>query len=177
MKRFMVTLGLVAVTAMLAATAMAADPTLIGAKKCGMCHKAKTGDQLGIWKKSAHALAFETLKGEEAIAIAKEKGLGNPWEEEECLACHTTQHFTKAELAPKSKYVIEEGGGCEACHGPGSDYKSRKIMTDHDAAVAAGLIVPDEKTCLKCHNEKSPTFKGFDFKERWAQIAHPVPEK
>ena len=178
MKKILTVLALLAVVAMAASVASAGDEyTIVGVKKCGMCHKAKTGDQLGIWKKSKHAHAYETLKGEEAIAIAKEKGLGNPWEEAECLGCHTTQHFTGAKLAAKSKYVIEEGVSCEACHGPGSAYKSRKIMKDHDAAVANGLVLPDEKFCLKCHNEKSPTFKGFDYKERWAEIAHPVPEK
>ncbi len=178
MKKILTILGLLAVAVMVATTALAADEhTLIGTKKCGMCHKAKTGDQYGIWQKSKHAHAYETLKSEESIAIAKKKGLGNPWEEEECLACHTTQHFTKAKTAARSKYVLEEGVGCEACHGPGSDYKSRKVMKDHDAAVAAGLMFPDEKFCLKCHNEKSPTFKGFDYKERWAQIAHPLPDK
>ena len=34
-----------------------------------------------------------------------------------------------------------------------------------------------EKACARCHNEESPTFKGFEFEERWAEIAHPVPEK
>jgi hypothetical protein len=30
---------------------------------------------------------------------------------------------------------------------------------------------------MKCHNEESPTFAGFNFDESWAKIAHPVPEK
>jgi len=178
MRKSMLTLGLLVVAVMAASATLAAEEhTIIGAKKCGMCHKARTGDQYGIWQKSAHAKAFEALKSDQAITIAKKKGLGNPWEEPECLACHTTQHFTKAKLATNTKYVPEEGVGCEACHGPGSNYKSMKIMKNHDAAVAAGLLVPDEKTCLQCHNDKSPTFKAFNFKERWAKIAHPLVAK
>ena len=105
----------------------------------------------------------------------KEQGLGNPWEEAACLKCHATQAFLGAELAAKTKYTDEEGVGCEACHGAGSAYKSKKVMKDHDAAVAAGPLMELESNCVMCHNEESPTFKGFDFEKRWAEIAHPVP--
>ena len=44
-----------------------------------------------------------------------------------------------------------------------------------DTFVANGLQIPDEKTCINCHNDKSPTFKGFDFDEYYAIIAHPNP--
>ena len=49
-------------------------------------------------------------------------------------------------------------------------------MSDPVATRAAGML--SEKTaeaCGRCHNEDSPTFAGFDFEERWAEIAHPVP--
>ena len=67
--------------------------------------------------------------------------------------------------------------GCESCHGAGSEYKSMKVMKDREASVAAGLVIPTEETCTGCHNDKSPTFKGFDFAEYSAKIAHPNPEK
>jgi len=166
----------IALVVAFAAVAAAADPTIIGVAKCKMCHKAKTGDQFAIWEGSAHAKAFETLKSEEAIAVAKEKGLGNPWEEAACLKCHTTQHFLGAELDAKGKYDIAEGVSCEACHGAGSEYKSKKVMEDREAALAAGMSLEGEATCVKCHNEESPTFKGFDFAAMWEKIKHPVPE-
>jgi len=50
-----------------------------------------------------------------------------------------------------------------------------KVMKDHYAAVAAGLVVPTEETCTACHNDTSPTCKGFDFAEYSAKIAHPIP--
>lgn len=160
----------------LSAVAIAADPMIIGVPKCTMCHKAKTGDQAAIWEGSKHAGAFETLKSEASIAIAKEKGLGNPWEEAACLKCHTTQHFLGSAIDEKGKYDLAEGVGCEACHGAGSEYKSKKVMEDREAALAAGMSLDGEATCLKCHNEESPTFKGFDFAARWDEIKHPVPE-
>jgi len=48
-------------------------------------------------------------------------------------------------------------------------------MVDQEASIAAGLIVPDEKTCTKCHNADSPTFKEFDFAAMYAKIEHTIP--
>ena len=39
-------------------------------------------------------------------------------------------------------------------------------------AQEAGLIMPDETVCVTCHNEKSPTFKGFEFAERIKEVKH-----
>ena len=174
MKRtsLIIVLALVALTT--ATATFAADPTIIGTPKCKMCHKAKTGDQFKIWSESKHAGAFEALKGEAAIAIAKEKGLGNPWEEAACLKCHTTKAFLGAAVDEKGKYDESEGVGCEACHGAGSEYKSKKVMMDREAAVAAGMLVPDETHCVKCHNDESPTFETFDFATAWESIKHPT---
>ena len=152
---------------------------LIGAPKCKMCHKAKTGDQWAKWEGSKHAGAFATLGTDAAKAVATEKGLGDPQKEEACLKCHATQAFLGRDVVvdAKGKYEDAEGVGCEACHGPGSDYKSKKVMEDSEAAKAAGLVMDkSEEFCVKCHNEESPTFKGFVFADRWAEIAHPVPE-
>jgi hypothetical protein len=96
-----------------------------------------------------------------------DKGLGAPQQEPACLKCHAT----KASLGEgvvideKANYADNEGVGCEACHGPGSDYKSKNVMLDPEAARAAGLIM--NMGCRKCHNEESPTFKGFDYEARW----------
>ena len=144
---------------------------IVGAPKCKACHKKKTGDQWKIWSESAHAQAFETLASEESRKIANEKGLGDPQKEEICLKCHVTRVSlgSGAVVTEKSKYIDKEGVGCESCHGPGSDYKPKKIMNDPEAARAAGLIViGTEEGCIQCHNEESPTFRGFDFEKRMA---------
>ncbi len=167
----------VILTFALTAIAIAADATIVGAGKCKTCHKKpKAGEQFKIWSASKHANAFETLKGEKAIAIAKEKGLGNPWEEAACLKCHTTKDFLGVDIAEKNKYAIEEGVSCEACHGAGSNYKKKTVMKVRDDAVAAGLLIEGEAGCVKCHNDESPTFESFNFEKQWAEIAHPVPE-
>jgi hypothetical protein len=72
--------------------------------------------------------------------------------------------------------TMEEGVSCEQCHGAGSVYKSNTIMKDRAKALASGMIVPDEKTCITCHNDKSPTFKEFKYEESVKKIAHPRPK-
>ena len=154
----------------------------VGAKKCGICHKsAKQGEQLKIWEGSAHAKAYETLKSAEADKIAKEKGFGKAVEAKECLQCHVTGYGKDAKMFEKS-FSMEDGIQCEACHGPGSEYKSMKTMKDHAKAVAAGMTdfkdeAAIEALCKTCHNDKSPTHKKFVLKEMWAKIAHPIPSK
>lgn len=154
--------------------------TFEGAARCKTCHrKPDQGEQFPIWEASAHSKAYATLASEEAMAIAKEKGIENPQTADECLKCHVTGHGVAAEFFG-SKYSIEDGVGCESCHGPGGDYYKKATMEgiykgEIDAA-SVGLIMPDEETCKGCHNEESPTFKGFDFDEMFKKIAHPIPE-
>ncbi len=153
-----------------------AEHKYVGVKKCSMCHKTEAkGNQFGQWQASKHAKAFATLASEKALAIGKEKGLAKPPQESpECLKCHVTGHGKGAELFDAA-FVKADGVQCESCHGPGSDYINMKVMKDRAVSVAAGLVIPDEKTCTVCHNAESPTFAGFDFKKQKALIAHPNP--
>ena len=95
-------------------------------------------------------------------------GIDDPQKSEKCLNCHVTGHGV----------AVEEGVGCESCHGPGSEYKTIKVMKKIFAGEVKGadygLINPGEAQCKTCHNEKSPTYKTFDFKKKFAEIAHPV---
>jgi 3-hydroxyisobutyrate dehydrogenase-like beta-hydroxyacid dehydrogenase len=149
----------------------------VGAAKCKVCHNSEAkGAQYAKWEASKHSKAYEVLASEEAIAAGKKLGVDNPQTSDQCLVCHVTGFAAPAEAKAES-FDQTEGVGCEACHGPGSDYKSMKIMKDLDAAMAAGLTMPNEETCKGCHNEKSPTFKEFDFAAASKIIAHPYPEK
>jgi hypothetical protein len=156
-----------------------AENKYTGSKFCSACHKAgKGGTAYAVWEKTAHAKAYKTLLGDEAKKIAKEKGLKvAPAESEECLQCHVTGGG-KAENVEKS-FKIEEGVGCEACHGPASGYKLIHIKGDLAKSKAAGMIIPekDEKQCVTCHNKKSPVYKPFKFDEMWAKIEHGLPVK
>ncbi len=157
----------------LVSNVLLAQNKYVGAAKCKMCHMAK-GKQYPIWSESNHAKAFANLKGEAALKIGKEKGIANPSADAKCLKCHATAATVDAAL--NGGITNDEGVGCETCHGPGSNYKAPAIMRNRDACVSNGLILPDEKLCLKCHNSESPTFKGFDFATYNAKITHKNPK-
>ena len=147
----------------------------VGSKKCKTCHNAdKNGAQYKLWSSKAHAKAYTDLKSESAKEKAKVAGVEDPLKSDDCLSCHTTAHGKKN--VDKS-YDIEEGVGCEACHGPGSEYKKMSTMKDREASLAAGMIIPDEKTCKNCHKADIPGHKGkfTTFEKEYAKIAHPVP--
>lgn len=149
-------------------------PSYVGVAKCVMCHKTpKSGNQADAWKQSKHADAYQALLTPRADSIAKAKGLTTAAKDAPaCLGCHTTPGAPAADRAL--------GIQCETCHGAGSAYKGMSVMKDKAQAVAAGMTaytneVAIEKQCRTCHNEKSPSFKPFAFKERWAKIKHPRP--
>jgi hypothetical protein len=135
----------------------------IGVKKCALCHK-KDGTAPS-WEKTAHADAWANV---DTLELADE-------EKEVCKDCHATG-------------VTEDGDflanvQCEACHGPGSEYKSMKIMKDVELAMKNGLIIPDEETCLNCHDkEKAPEqFHAdmpaeFDYAKMKEKGVHELPE-
>jgi hypothetical protein len=152
----------------------------VGVAVCSPCHKTeKQGNQFGIWKSSKHSSAMKTLQTAEADSIAKSKGCSTPAAEtKECLKCHATGYDIDKSLIGE-KFDINEGVQCETCHGPGSNYKSMKIMKDKELAVKNGLILHEDKEafCTSCHNSGSPTFKGFEFAAMWDKIKHPIPKE
>ena len=155
---------------------MAQNFKYIGASKCKMCHlKPATGEQYNVWLKGPHANAMKTLAGEEAKKIATEKGIADPTTDAACISCHSTVASVDAKLIATAK--MDEAVSCESCHGPGSMYKGASVMKNRELALTKGMIIPTEETCKACHNEKSPTFKGFNYAESTAKIIHPIPAK
>ncbi|MBM4365406.1 MAG: cytochrome C554 [Deltaproteobacteria bacterium] len=147
-----------------------------GATKCKTCHgKEEIGDQYKVWSESKHAHAMESLKTDKAREWGAKKGIADPSTAKECVECHTTAYTAPAELKG-SKYSIDEGVSCEACHGAGNDYKKKSTMIDVKLAEAAGLVPQTEQVCTQCHNDKSPAWTSFDYAAAKAKIAHPVPE-
>ena len=142
-------------------TLSAQEYDYIGAAKCKVCHnKPATGAQYKQWRGSKHATAMESLSAEEA-------------KDPKCIKCHSTVGHVDPDLIIGLK--ISEGVSCESCHGAGSGYKSNTVMKNREKSLEKGLIIPTEQVCKTCHNEESPHFKGFDFDEYVAKIAHPIP--
>jgi hypothetical protein len=111
----------------------------VGADKCKMCHKV----QYNSWEQTTHAKATEAAKASTDPAFGPD-----------CLKCHATNGNAES-----------MGVECEACHGPGSDYKKMSIMKDREAAVANGLLIPSQETCNGCHVDNGHS-KAVDFKEQ-----------
>ncbi|MCF7839062.1 MAG: cytochrome c family protein [Candidatus Marinimicrobia bacterium] len=175
-----------------AVTALAedSDPALlIGAKRCGMCHKKDlTGNQLAIWQAGPHAKAFELLASDEAKAVGAKLGIENPQQSGACLKCHSTA-YNGTEEVQNELIAVEDGVQCESCHGAGKNYKSKQIMEDRAQCIENGMVYPATKSCAKCHNDASPTWKpdryttkdgkptGFDVEQAFDKIKHPNPAK
>ena len=151
----------------------------VGSQKCAkMCHKSKAkGEQLVIWQGTKHSKAYEDLASPAALETAKKAGVtGDPQKSEKCLKCHVTAFGVNPSLIDSS-FSVNDGIQCEACHGAGSDYAKLGIMKNKPQAIAAGLVEPTEKVCVKCHNPKSPNYKEFKFNEMAKKIAHPTPKQ
>ena len=153
----------------------------VGSSKCKMCHMStKKGAQYKKWQAGPHAKAYVTLATDESKEVAKKAGVeSDPQKASQCLKCHVTTHNAPA-TAKAETFKMDEGVGCEACHGPGSLYKSMKVMKALRAgtqdAKAVAFIKGYKETCITCHNEESPTYKPFKFEEKWPEIKHPIPE-
>lgn len=127
-----------------ASFARAVTHTYVGIEPCKLCHE----KQYKVWEASAHAKAFDVLDAQEKT-------------DPKCLSCHTTNGT--------AAYPHVQ---CEACHGPGSDYSDMDTMKNFKKVWDAGLNRHAADTCVHCHNKKSPTFRGFDFKTDWMKIMH-----
>jgi hypothetical protein len=128
MKRTVLVAAVVVAIIGLGVMAASAAPTYIGAEKCKMCHKL----QYDSWAQTKHAKATENAQKST-----------NPKYDAACLTCHAT-----------NKDAALAGVQCEACHGPGSDYKTLSVMKDLAKAKAAGLVIPTADTCKGCHDGK-----------------------
>lgn len=130
----MLALITVAVSASLSAGAV--KPRYLSARFCRACHSSADNNRYHSWLKTRHAKAYEVLEGADKL---------NPV----CLQCHTTGYGD--EFSDRIKPKDLRGVQCEACHGPGSLYKSNKVMKNRAKAIEMGLIIPTRTTCMKCH--------------------------
>lgn len=144
-------------------------PQYIGSTACGACHKGPSmGYQFSLWRTSKHAQAYAVLATPKAFEVVKERGIETePQASPECLKCHSTLFHEPAGGTPES-YM--QGVGCEACHGPGSEYAYEAVMTDPRAAKSAGLREVTKEVCVGCHESEK-----FDYEEALKKIAHPTP--
>lgn len=128
------------------------DPIYLGSQACGRCHDGpQMGHQFSRWRLAAHAKATASLSLPEAREIAKLSGITEePHKAKMCLGCHATAS-EEEDWQRGEEFHLADGMQCEACHGPGSEYKTLAIMKDPAQARSAGLVMPGKEFCATCH--------------------------
>ncbi len=159
------------------------EPKYLGSKSCQKCHY----KEYASWQKTAMAKSFEALKPGAAAESKKKAHLDlakDYTQDAACVACHVTGYGKPGgypevgrewTVEEKARAPALEGVGCESCHGPGGDTSPfKKDNKDYKWADIAkmGAIHPDEKTCVSCHNKKSPSFREFIFADKIGKDTH-----
>lgn len=113
---------------------------------CKSCH----ADIHAAWEKTKHAHAIVRLNSSE--------------QQKECINCHVTGGPGKIEQDGK---FVNANVQCESCHGAAAAHAA-------DPTVRTGLArKPAQAVCERCHNDKSPHFRGF-FYAGMLGFSHPV---
>lgn len=117
-------------------------------------------DEIASWQEpsspsGAHSRALAVLSGARGRAIAATLGLGNPASAPACLGCHAT---SVPDANRGTKFLTNDGVGCESCHGPAGGWLAVHYTRSatHATNVGNGLT-PLERprtranVCLDCH--------------------------
>lgn len=143
----------------------AAQDVHLGVKSCGSsgCHGQVASSSSPVllneyvtWQKyDKHATAYKVLLEPRSQRIAANLGLKNAHEAKICLDCHA-DNIPENQRGPQ--FVMEDGVGCEACHGAGSaPWMGLHIGgSAHDKNVENGLVPLEDPVvragvCLDCH--------------------------
>jgi hypothetical protein len=116
------------------------------APSCRKCHE----DIYQAWSETKHARALTRLSDLD--------------QQRDCLGCHVTGGKRKVE---KDGKTVNAGVQCESCHGAAAAHVA-------DPSVKTGLArKPGPDSCTVCHNDRSPSFRGFFYDAMWP-LSHRV---
>ncbi|KTE18254.1 hypothetical protein ATE67_19165 [Sphingopyxis sp. H050] len=124
-------------------------------------------DELMKWQEpstpgGAHSRAWAVLTNSRSQFIARNLGIGDPSKASMCLGCHSTG-------GPGRVTPLEDGVGCESCHGPAGGWISshyagvgtnadpdREMRDKHLSNLRAGLRKLEDPVvragvCVDCH--------------------------
>ena len=126
----------------------------VGSAACAECHPAEDAH----WRGTAHARSRVSLEADQAE--------GNP----DCLVCHATV----GAVEEGRRTYLEEGVGCESCHGPGEQHVAAK--GGRDTILGLGQSCPDcvlDAICTRCHTAlRDP---DWDLHPALERTRHPAP--
>lgn len=136
----------------------------LGATSCSesTCHGSNVAfngsvirrNEFSIWNKSdPHAQAYATLLTPASIKISRNLGINAAHESNKCLNCHANNAAIEKQ---GGNFNVQEGVGCESCHGAGSRYINVHTEGDYRSSVRAGLYPtadPHKRAtlCVSCH--------------------------
>ena len=110
-----------------------------------------------VWsRRDPHSQAYTVLLGDESKEIARKLGLPNAHEQDVCLDCHADN---VASDMRGDRFRIEDGVGCEACHGGAGDWlgiHDDDPLTGRPKSLEQGMYSTEEpikraRLCLSCH--------------------------
>lgn len=129
-----------------------------------VCHgRVNADDDATVWlneyrvwlRQDYHSRAYRTLLTEQSQAMAAKLGLPAAHTADLCLDCHADN--VPAERRG-TRFQIDDGVGCEACHGGAGDWLESHAEqgTTHSDNIASGLYPTDQPgaraaLCLSCH--------------------------
>ena len=125
------------------------EASYVGVETCATCHD----EEKKVWDGTAHAHAYATLQKD-----FKEYNL-------DCVSCHVTGYGKPGGSTVTANAKLQNGG-CEECHGPGSNHVK-------DPTKAGSIQKsPDLGRCTSaCHHP--PHVEGFDASVKVANILGP----
>ncbi len=163
---FLLTAFLTSVSAEVSTEPPRGDDMHLGVVTCAgnTCHGANAPlkdsrvqqNEFIIWhREDKHAKAYTVLFNDASKRIARNLGIKAAHTEKLCLDCHTDNI---PEEQRGKRFQIDDGVGCEACHGGGERYLGPHVSgaRTHAENVEMGLYPAEEpearaKLCLACH--------------------------
>lgn len=121
----------------------------VGADVCKACHQSA----YGIWSKSQHAKAFDSLV------------LVNKAFDPSCIVCHTVGFNKDGGYFDYEATAHLTDVQCESCHGAAREHVAsigKKPPEQHQWSK--------EKICHQCHTQKNSP--GFDIDSYWSRVLH-----
>ena len=101
-----------------------------------------------------HARAYEVLLKDRSLVMAKHLKMAEPpAQSARCLVCHAT-YAPQESRGPK--FQLEDGVGCEACHGPASVWLENHIDRKYEDLLKEGMydtrnLAKRAEKCVSCH--------------------------